>query len=419
MTAVARQSFTVRRAVTLLGALLAVTTAGRAAPLFVAEATNGVLTIREGDSAMLDLIDRTIERDGEFAAFAGTDFDASITFLGVPSAINVALNGAGTAATLEIPGINFRRDFTGSSEREVRDKVRDFLKSEGADIVARLRTYARARSAASVTDGNPDSNTASAARAVFFNHGLSAPATLSFDGETPAARFRRQAVAVTSRTADLTIAGRSYHANQYRFGANLLGVDLGDRVRLELPVHADYVDIEGTEIFGGGAYIAMPVQFLRMDAERAVGYRLTPVGGAQSRASFDAVSGAIVCYGGLVSSLDVRVAPSLIVSIINQATYHQGLPLQLQDFEFESDIEQVIVKNGVRLLTRLGRPLYLSGYYVNTRFLNDAAIDSYHTLGAGLEGRLGERQSLALVLESDIADGYNSGALRLEWNRSW
>lgn len=407
------------RGAVVLAVLALAVPAASAAQLFVAEATNGVLTINESSNAMLDLIDKAIEREGDFVALIGTDYDASITFLGIPNAINISLNAAGTAATVEIPDIGFSENFSGSSEREVRDKIRAFLKRDGADIIAKLRKVTRSISAASVTDGNPDSNTAAAARSVFFNHGLSSPATLAFGGETPSPAPRRQSAAITARTAALTIAGRSYRANQYRFNTNPLSVRIGDRARLELPVNIDYVNIEGTEIFGGGAYLALPVQLAAMDADHAFAYRLTPVAGAQARASFDAVSGAIVGFGGLVGTLDVRIAPDLIFSVINQATYHQGVPLQLYGFTFESDIEQVIAKNGLRLLTRVGQTAYLSGYYVHTHFLNDAAIDAYHTVGAGLETRVNRSQSLALNLESDIAEGYSSAALRLEWSRVW
>lgn len=76
--------------------------------LFRADATNGAITIREAHPSMLELLDRVILREREFAALAGTDYTASITFLGVPNAIGIDLNAAGTGATLSIPSINFR-----------------------------------------------------------------------------------------------------------------------------------------------------------------------------------------------------------------------------------------------------------------------------------------------------------------------
>ena len=93
--------------------------AGAGESLFRADATNGVITIREAHPSMLELLDRVIMREREFAALAGTDYTASIAFLGIPNAIGIDLNAAGTGATLTIPRLNFSRDFSGADEDEV------------------------------------------------------------------------------------------------------------------------------------------------------------------------------------------------------------------------------------------------------------------------------------------------------------
>lgn len=388
-------------------------------PLFRANATNGVITISEADSAMLDLLDRAIRREGDFAALAGTNYTASITFLGVPNSIGIDLNAAGTAATLSIPSINFSRDFTGTDEDDVRDQIRDFLKREGADIIGRLRTAVRSVSAASITDGNPDSNTASAARAIFFTQGLTPAATLVFNDADVPVGPGRAGFAVTARTATMEIGGEDYTATQLRLAAELFSLKLSDRVRLEMPVSADYVEIEGTEVYGGGAFLALPVRIHTMDANKAVGWRVAPVAGGQTRVSFDAVSGAVTWYAGLVSTVDYRVGPRLIVSIINQASYHEGLPIAVKGFTFESDVNQVILKNGFRLLTPVARRGHAGIHYVHTDFMHEAAIDAYHTAGVSVETRVGRATSLSAVLESDWADGYVSAAGRLQFNWHW
>lgn len=406
---------------TFLGTALALVSSvvGTADPhLFRADATNGVITISESDSAMLDLLDRAIRRDGEFAALAGTDYTASITFLGLPNSIGIDLNAAGTAATLSIPSINFQQDFTGADEEEIRENIRDFLKREGADIIARLRKVARSVSAASVTDGNPDANTATAARAIFFSQGLTPAATLSFGPHDRPMSTGGAAMAVTARTATMDIAGEDYTATQLRFSADLFSVKLSDRVRLEMPISADYVEIAGTEIYGAGAFFALPVTVSAFDADDALGWRLTPVAGGQTRVSFDAVSGAITWFGGLVSSIDYRVNSRLIVSLVNQASYHEGLPIALRGFTFESDVNQVILKNGFRLLTPLMKHGRAGIHYVHTDFLHEAAIDAYHTAGVSIETPVGASVSLAATFESDWADGYTSvaGRLQLFWH---
>ncbi len=400
-------------------ALGAASIAAAETPLFRADASNGVITISEASSSMLDLLDRTIRREGEFAALAGTDYSASITFLGIANSMRIDLNAAGTGARLSIPSINFSREFTGANEGEVRDRIRAFLKREGADIVGRLRSAVRPLSAASITDGNPDANTASAARAIFFSQGLTPAATLVFDADDEPVEPGRSGFAVTARTAEMEIDGVDYTATQLRLAVDLFSLKLSDRVRLEMPLAADYVEIEGTEIYGAGAFLALPVRIYTLDAERALGWRLTPVAGGQTRVSFDAVSGAITWHVGLVSTVDYRVSPRLIVSLINQATYHQGLPIAVRGFTFESDVHQVILKNGFRLLTPLGHRGHAGIHYVHTDFLQEAAIDGYHTAGVSVEARMGRSISVSTVLESDWAAGYSSLAGRLQFNWHW
>lgn len=386
-------------------------------PLFRAEATNGVVRISEGNASMLALLDRAIRREGEFAALAGTDYTASLTFLGVPNAIGIDLNAAGTVATLSMPSIRFSQDFTGADEDEVRGRIKAFLKREGADIIARLRSATRAVSAAGVTDGNPDANTATAARSIFFTQGLTSAGELVFGpGDVPTGR-NRAGFSVTGRTAEMEIAGEHYTATKLGFSAELINLRLSERVGLEMPISADYVEIAGTEIYGGGVFLALPIRIQVQDTARALGWRLTPVAGGQTRVSFDAVSGAITWHAGLVNTLDYRVNRRLIVSLINQASYHEGLPIALRGFTFESDVNQVILKNGVRAVTPLGKRGHGGIHYVHTDFMRVAAIDAYHTAGVTVDARLGESLAAGVVLESDWADGYRSagGRLQVQW----
>lgn len=390
-----------------------------AAPLFQAEASNGLTTVSESDPAVLELITRAVRREGEFAALIGTNFTANITFLGVPNTIRIDLNASGTIATLRIPSINFTQNFAGLDEDDLRERIRDFLKRDGAEVVARLTRATRPVSAASVTDGNPDSNTASAARAVFFTQGLTPASALVFSAEDEPVKPGRAILGVAARTAEMDIAGQDYTATQLRLSGELFDVRISDRVRLELPITADYMEIEDSEIYGAGAFLALPIRVMIQDVKNALGWRLTPVAGGQTRVSFDAVSGAVTWHAGLVSALDYRIHSRLIVSLINQATYHQGLPISLEGFTFESDVHQLILKNGVQLMTPLGRRSHAGVYYVRTEFTNEAAIDGYHTAGVTSETRLGASWSAGLTCESDWADGYQSLAARVQTNWRW
>jgi hypothetical protein len=53
------------------------------------------------------------------------------------------------------------------------------------------------------------------------------------------------------------------------------------------------------------------------------------------------------------------------------------------------------------------KSLYANGFLVDTRFLQDAAVDNYQTLGAGLSLR-GGRVSLNGYISRDFASDYSS-----------
>jgi len=54
-----------------------------------------------------------------------------------------------------------------------------------------------------------------------------------------------------------------------------------------------------------------------------------------------------------------------------------------------------------------GGSLYGNGFVTDTRFLDDAAVDNYQTIGGGLVLR-GKSTSLNAYISRDFASGYNS-----------
>src|SRR4051812_31196099 len=54
-------------------------------------------------SDLLSLGNDVIKAQGDFAQFEGRDFAAAVRYAGIPDAVNVSVNAAGTHATLRIP----------------------------------------------------------------------------------------------------------------------------------------------------------------------------------------------------------------------------------------------------------------------------------------------------------------------------
>ena len=77
--------------------------------------------------------------------------------------------------------------------------------------------------------------------------------------------------------------------------------------------------------------------------------------------------------------------------------------------EIDPQVEQDVLKNGLMVDFPLwtAQSLYANGFFVDTRFLQDAAIDNYQTVGAGLSLR-SDRVSLNVYVSRDFAGDYSS-----------
>jgi len=389
-----------------------------AAELFNATATNGVVTITSSDSRFIDLISDVVKNTDRFAILAGTSVTANIGYLGIRSAVRVDQDFTGRNVRFRIDRIGFDRTFTGTDRNDVQRQVEDFLKSEGSDIVAKFRKSIGVESAVSVTDGNPTATTANAARSIFFSQGFTSAREL-IEGSDTTSFLGRASLSVSRGSLEAEIDGVTYTGEQTRIDGNLGSLRVTDRLRLELPVSADYTNIEGTEIYGAGATLAAPWRIVLRTPENPIAWRFTPVFGMQTRASFDAVAGGLSWHTGAVNTFDWHVTDRFVISLINQLTTHQGFPLNIKGYTLDFDINQNILKNGLRLGVRAWSSALLSAYLVDTHFLNNAAVDEYYTAGLSLDYAITSGLSLGAGIESDIATDYRSTLARLQGSWKW
>jgi len=109
----------------------------QATDLFEITVQSPTASVTSSDSSLLNLLDRAINSEGEFAIFTGT---ARATTLrsGIPNALRVTLNASETSALLEIPITGFSRTFSGTDSDDLDNQIEDFLKQEGARELARF-----------------------------------------------------------------------------------------------------------------------------------------------------------------------------------------------------------------------------------------------------------------------------------------
>lgn len=87
---------------------------------------------------------------------------------------------------------------------------------------------------------------------------------------------------------------------------------------------------------------------------------------------------------GVVNTLDYRATSRVVLSLVNQITMHRSISLDYDDLSFDPDVDQQILKNGVRLTTPFAKRIIADCFVIDTRFLKDAAVERSRAAGPGI-----------------------------------
>ena len=403
-------------------ALAALMTAAWTAPVLraddpfvlTAETTTGdPSAVTASGSSLPDLVDDLIGREDEFGAFEGEAFTASLDYGRIREAIRFQQNAAGTSATVTIPSTGFSRTFTGSNEREVRDEIRDFLLKQGAKEYARFLRTVNEQSLIGVADGNPLAATALLSNASFFKFGLQrspydAGGTVYAAPDGGGLRFDLGGGFANSDDGD-----------GFFVSAALSSVTRFNRhVGLSFSSPFTYRKVEDAEVFLGGFEAALPVVLAAPRTGRGATWQLTPSFLSGAAGSLDLAAGGTFLGGGLTSSLAVPFGESGTVTVGNGIYFFEGYPIDVGEYEFDTELSQQIVKNGVKFTQALGRAFFADASVTHTAFLQDAALDSYLTPGAAIGLRFNRTSGVRVAYQGDHGDGFSShgGTVTLFFN---
>lgn len=377
------------------------------------------INVSGSGSNLSDFISGIINTNGQFAALNGNAYTARSSFLGVQNAITFNTNATGTSVTFGLAPINFSKTFTGATKQAVDDQIDDFFQKSGADTYAAFLKAIAAQSVIAVTDGNPNSATALGAASTFTSQGFTAADEFSvaFDEGAGDEKPRYGGFGIGFNAGKFE-AG-DFKGNNYDFSLSGLNIGLGDKVRLLTPISLGFLDVDGAKVAGAGINVALPIRLLLMNKTNPMNWRVTPIAGLSLRGSEDLASGALIWQAGVANTIDYKVAPKLVVCLINQATLHRSIKVEYGDYRFDPKIDQQILKNGVRFVTPLTPRLIGDFFVVDTRFLKEAAVKSFQTFGASLSLRATKSFNLSLGANYDTGTRFKAYSVGLSSAWRW
>jgi hypothetical protein len=372
---------------------------------FTARTTSGTpQTIRVSGSSLPDLAEDLVRTQSQFLALQGQAFDASLRYGGLSNAVRYSQNAAGTSATLAIPSTGFSRTFTAANEEDLRDQIEDFLREDGADEYARFLREINERTVIGVTDGNPQATTALLSDLTYEQFGLHRePVPMMGDPGEGSNRV--------SGGLRMGLEGGVFDAggSDGFYGTAILngGVRFSEFVGLSFPVLLNYRDVEGAGVYQVGGAVALPV--LLLPPSSGTSWQVTPaiLGGASG--SVDLAAGGTFVGGSLTSSISMHFfSHALRFTMANQISFFEGFPIDVGEFDFETDLSQQVLKNGLKVTYSVNRAFLVDAGLTYTNFLSDAAVENYLTPSAGVLLRMGENSGIRLGYRGDFGDDYTA-----------
>ena len=124
------------------------------------------------------------------------------------------------------------------------------------------------------------------------------------------------------------------------------------------------------------------------------------------------MAGGLIGGGGVVSTATVELS-EMTISVSNQVSFHEGITLRYEEWEFDPGVSQTIMKNGVKVTQRIGDNTFIYGAITLTQFLKSAAVDEYLTPEGGFGWRTANGFNLTAGYRADISSDYDSHSFRM------
>lgn len=361
-------------------------------------------TVNVAGSNLTDLVSHLVQNQDQFAALRNRDISASLQYAGIANAITIRKNASSTSASVTIPSIGFNKTFVAANSHDLKNQIIDYLKKNGATEYGRFLRVVNEQTDVGVTDGNPLAATAMLADHQYFTFGLDptpfqnpeSPTRLD-SVSTP--RFRFDA----SGGIEHTRIGDGYFVR----GALDTAFRFTDRIGLVFSTPFVYRNIDGGNIYQAGEEVALPVGIIPGRGNGSLAWTLTPYGTVGAAGSVELAAGGTFAGGGLTNSLSYTVG-GFAFTLADHYSFFRGYPVHFGDYHFHTDLEQQVLKNGLKVSKTFGGTVVLDAQITYTNFLERADIRDYWSPGAGISFRFGPHAGLRVGYQADLA-----GSLRV------
>lgn len=374
------------------------------------------ITFNEGSSKLPSFISDLVSGSNQFDALNNRQFAASLRYADVANALNFNIRQVGTTWRADLtspfqPGL-INRSFNTASRAELDNAIEDYLKKDGSGDLARFLAAINKKSGvAGVLDGNPNSATAQIANQSFMEYGLRPTETAEMvEGNEDGNGSDTTSRTGFSMTADVgTFRSQGIEGQSYSWTPMIpWTIGKARRVRLELALPINYTQIEGADQYRVGSQLGVAVLVVKRTKTQPWLWQVTPQGGVTVAGSADMIAGGVLLSGGVTSYTSYRWN-SWEFSMGNHISFHEGLRVSVDDYTFDPQISQQIVKNGLKIGRSLGQRWYAEVYALDTEFVQAAYTSRFTTVGAGVGYRGMKRKGyMMLGTYMDFGPGYQS-----------
>jgi hypothetical protein len=267
------------------------------------------------------------------------------------------------------------------------------------DVVNEFQRVSNDRTPFGVTDGNPQAATAFMSNDAFKHFGLEPTLQMAAKEHNDfEIGLEGGGGAISTKSIDESYATADLY----------MGWRFTDTVGLSISLPFEYRNTRGVATYIGGINLALPITII--DGHKGdISWAVTPWGLITGiGASVKLAQGGYLFGGGVTSNFNKKWG-DLTLTLGDQIAYNAGFPIAYSsEFEFEQNISQFILKNGVKTSYDFSKKCFVDAGVTYTNFLNGAYTDNYFTFTTGVGFRIGTAGEFRVgyVGDADFSNQY-------------